>query len=85
LRARGTKELKGTQAYPIGFGLWHAMEFHKHISSIRSVTLGPLPDPGAESIVIDDMGCFADLDTHTHDLWHNNLTGERAVSLTLSR
>ncbi len=83
-RSTGTKDLKSTQAYPIGFGLFHAMQFDQHIRSIGAVTFGPEPDPGSTaSPPVDDMGCFTDLDTNTADFWYNNLKQERTVALTM--
>jgi hypothetical protein len=83
-RARGTKNLKQTQAYPIGFGLSHAMVFADYVAAQGGIkdTFGPDPTV-LEGDPADDMGCFEDLETHTANFWFNNL--EREQTLKLSR
>ena len=81
-RARGSNQLKSSQAYPIGFGVYHARAFHefRRTSEWRR-QLAPLPFfvPGLEAP--DDMGCFQDIDLGHSDLWRHNLAAELAVPL----
>jgi len=66
LRARGTKQLKGTQAYPTGFGAVHGLRFSEFFAAAGHdrCTLGPSLSQAKspKRAKVDDVGCFADLD-----------------------
>lgn len=81
VRATGSADLKGTQAYPIGFGIFHARAFHSHRGQSERGQLGPLPSLVPNLEEPDDMGCFEDIDVGPPDRWCHNLRAEMAVPL----
>ena len=80
-RATGTRSLKGTQAYPLAFGICHGQFFNDHFvsmgGSVDSIDQSlPASAPGD----VDDMGCFGDLYTSAFT-WYNNIDSENVLPL----
>ena len=86
-RATGTAALKGTQAYPIAFGMSHALaydtwfrstaDYSQTVKAMDPMTIKP-SDSGDE---VDDMSCFRDLDTPGFE-WDHRLTCELILPLS---
>ena len=88
-RSRGLSALKQTQAYPVGFGMTHALAFHEHTSEHPSpeatCDLASLASGSPPVDAVDDLGCFMDLDLHQPNFWHSNLDAEKSLPLSSGR
>ncbi len=89
-RSTGTPELKGTQAYPLSFGMSHALAYVTWFQAtpdsaqaakpVDPMTIGPTESEDQ----VDDMDCFKDLDTPGFE-WEHRLNYELILPLSRRR
>ena len=76
-RCQGGPELKGTQAYPLGFGACHGLAFHEWTQEGAPEPLAP---PPTDLLTAVHPPCMQDIVDPTHT-WDRNVGGEARVAL----
>ena len=77
-RCVGSSALKGTQAYPLGFGAFHALSFHEW--GVRGVSVQPVHHPMLED---GSPECLRDLEDPSFS-WDSNVHSDYALVLSPS-